>query len=490
VKVMRNILAFGILFNCFIPIASAQTRPYEPFKIGDITISGSLRTRVESWDWFQGNANNDYTFPGSILRVSLSQSTRTFDWQLELAAPFLLGLPDDAVAAGAQGQQGFGASYFVANQKNTKAGMVFTKQGYIRFKALGGIEGQSLKVGRMEFFDGLEVIPKDATLSTLARDRIAQRLIGNFGFSDVGRSFDGAQYSMNGSKLNLTLFGGRPTRGVFQVDGWGEVNVNVFYGALTGQVTAKQSAGEWRLFGLGYKDYRDGVLKTDNRPAAARSADTTHINIGTFGGNYMHAFETNAGTLDMLGWGALQTGSWGNLSQRAVAFALEGGWQPNVLPRLKPWIRGGYDYGSGDKNPNDSTHGTFFQVLPTARIYAHFPFFNMMNNRDAFGEVVLRPTKKFTIRSDVHSLRLANRNDLWYSGGGAFQPWTFGYTGRTSNGQLGLATLYDASVDYTANAHVAVGLYYGHATGKMVIQSIYPKGKDGNLGYLELLFKF
>ena len=58
----------------------------------------------------------------------------------------------------------------------------------------------------------------------------------------------------------------------------------------------------------------------------------------------------------------------------------------------------------------------------------------MMNNRDVFGELQLRPSKKISVRSDVHSLRLANRNDLWYSGGGAFQPWTFGYTGRPSNG--------------------------------------------------------
>ena len=487
---MKKIAALASLFSCLVPIALAQGQASDPLKIGDVTISGSLRTRVESWDWFQGNANNDYTFPGSLLRVSLSESGRAWDWQLELATPFLLGLPDDAVAPGAQGQQGFGASYFVANQKSTNAAMVFAKQGYIRFKALGGVEGQTLKVGRMEYFDGLEAIPKNATLAALVRDRIAQRLIGNFGFSDVGRSFDGAQYSLNSSKLNLTLFGGRPTRGVFQVDGWGEVNVNVFYGALTGQAGSKQSTGEWRLFALGYNDYRDGVLKTDNRSAGARAADAAHVNIGTFGADYLHVFDTKIGALDALGWFALQTGSWGNLIQRAGAFAAEGGWQPAGLPRLKPWIRGGYNYGSGDKNPNDTTHGTFFQVLPTARIYARFPFFNLMNNRDIFGELTLRPAKKLAIRTDVHSLRLADRNDLWYSGSGVFQPWTFGYTGRPSNGQAGLATLFDVSADYNANAHLAAGVYYGHAAGKLVLQSIYPKDKNGNFGYLELTFKF
>jgi hypothetical protein len=332
--------------------------------------------------------------------------------------PFLLGLPDDAIAPGAQGQLGFGASYFAANHRDTNAGIVFAKQGFVRFKRLGGVEGQSLKLGRMELIDGTEITPKDGTLAALKRDRIAHRLIGNFGFSDVDRSFDGVQYNLNRSKLNLTLFGGRPTRGVFQVDGWGELNINVFYGALTGQLGGKESAGEWRIFGLGYQDLRDGVLKTDNRPAPVRTADTAHINIGTFGGHYIHTIETRAGQCDALAWVALQTGSWGNLNQRVGAFAAEAGWQPRFLARLKPWFRGGYDYGSGDKNAGGSTHGTFFQVLPTPRVYARFPFFNMMNNRDVFGELQLRPSKKITVRSDIHSLRLANRNDLWYSGGG------------------------------------------------------------------------
>jgi hypothetical protein len=107
-----------------------------------------------------------------------------------------------------------------------------------------------------------------------------------------------------------------------------------------------------------------------------------------------------------------------------------------------------------------------------------------------FGELQLRPSKKITVRADIHSLQLANRNDLWYSGGGAFQPWTFGYTGRPSNGQSGLATLYDVSADYNVNGHVAIGTYYGHADGRLVLQSIYPQGKHANFGFLELTFKF
>jgi hypothetical protein len=68
---------------------------------------------------------------------------------------------------------GLGASYFAANTRNTKAGLAFTKQGYVRFKGISGKDGQSLKLGRMEFIDGTEVAPKNPVLAALKRDRIA-----------------------------------------------------------------------------------------------------------------------------------------------------------------------------------------------------------------------------------------------------------------------------------------------------------------------------
>ena len=468
-------------------VAEAQ----EPVKIGDVLFSGSIRTRIESWDWFnsRGGFQNDYAFPGTVLRFGLSETKPNFDWQLEFAAPVLLAMPQNAVAPGTAGQLGFGASYYVANSRSENSAMIFAKQGYVRWKFGRGDTKQSLLLGRFDFQDGVEATPSDATLAALKKDRIAQRLLGSVGWSDVGRSFDGALYSRTGGNVNLTLMSSRPTRGVFQTDGWGELNIDVFYGALSVGMPGK-SAGEVRLFGIGYLDERDNVLKTDNRTAAARKFDAGHIEIGTYGGHYLRTIPTPAGTIDGLFWGVLQTGSWGALRQRSYAWVAEGGIQPKVLPRVRPWLRGGLDYGSGDKNPNDATHGTFFQLLPTARPYARFPFFNMMNMRDAFGELILRPGKRVTIRGDVHSLKLANANDLWYSGGGAFQPWTFGYTGRPSNGQNGLATLFDISADYAVNAHFSVSAYLARADGKSLVQTIYAVGKNAEFRYLELAYRF
>jgi len=470
--------------------AVAQGQPPAPLTIGSVTVSGSLRTRVESWDWFGGDDNGEYVYPGSILRMSLGQSKARVDWQVELAAPFILGLPEDAVVPGAQGALGMGANYFGANDRSANVAALFLKQGFVRVKRLGGVDGQSLKVGRMEFIDGAEVSPKNAALAAVKRDRIAHRLLGNFGFTHVGRSIDGVLYAIDRPGLNVTALGGRATQGVFRANGWPGLDVTVAYVAATGQTGAGARTGEWRLFGLAYHDGRDRAVKTDNRPLGARQADGQAVFLATIGGHYLRALGTPAGPVDVMLWGASQFGAWGELSQRAVALSAEGGWQPDGLPRLAPWIRGGLHVSSGDGDSGDTTHGTFFPMLLTPRPYARFPFFTTANVRDAFGEVILRPSRSVTIRTDVHSLRLTRTSDLWYQGGGAFEPSTFGYAGRPSNGSSALATLVDASVDAAINSRVSVGAYLGYASGGRVIESLYGSEKSGRFGYLELLLRF
>ena len=129
-------------------------------------------------------------------------------------------------------------------------------------------------------------------------------------------------------------------------------------------------------------------------------------------------------------------------------------------------------------------------MLPTPRPFARFPFFNMMNNRDIYAGLTVRPHARFSISSEYHGLSLTQRNDLWYLGGGVFQPWSFGYIGRATGGAKSLANLYDASVDVKLNSAVSLNLYYGRAQGLAAIQTIYPKGRSGNLAYVELMYKF
>ncbi|HTV58580.1 MAG TPA: alginate export family protein [Verrucomicrobiae bacterium] len=458
-------------------------------KLGPLDVTVDWRTRVEGWDWFEANTgNNNYAFGHSLLRLGIGQQSDRLDWKVEIAQVTIFGLPSDAVVAAPQGQLGLGGTYYAANGNHDNNAYVFLKQGYMVFKA--DDQKVRFKLGRFEYFDGTEVKPKDADLAKLINTRVAHRLISNFGFSAAQRSFDGATFAWDEGPNNVTVFAARPTRGVFQVDGMGELDVDAYYGAYTRSVATANSAGELRVFALGYIDHRTTVLKTDNRPQSVRAADTGKIEIATYGADYAHVLHTeSAGTFDAMGWGVLQEGSWGELSQHASAFVGEFGWQPEVS-HLKPWLSAGYSFGSGDGNPNDSRHGTFFQVLTTPRLYARFPFYNMMNNEDFYGTLDVHPAKRLLLRSELHALRLANAEDLWYLGGGAFQHKTFGYTGRPSSGARSLANVWDISGDYQLTKFLGLTLYYGHAWGKSVMEGLYPKNPNAQFAYIETNFRF
>jgi hypothetical protein len=475
-------------------ILTAQKPPDAPLPNPDkLIITANWRTRVESWDWFSTPGFQDnYTFGASVLRFGIGQKREDWDWQLELEAPILFNLPSHAVAPAPQGALGLGANYFQSN--GTEAASVFPKTAFIRFKHYLG-DNNSLKLGRFEFIDGAERKTSNATVNALKASRIAHRLIGNFSFAHVGRSFDGGEFDSTTKYGTFTLMGARATRGVFHVDGLGELDVDTAYAGFS-RATKKDDSGEWRVFAMSYHDGRR-TLKADNRTAPIRAADINNIRIGTFGGHVVQTFalgkdakgkKGSDGTIDLLGWGAGQIGQWGDLNHTAWMLALEGGYQVPV--KWRPWLRVGWSRASGDKNPNDKTHGTFFQMLPTPRIYARFPFYNQMNNDDAFGELILRPNKQFTIRSDLHSLRLAEATDLWYAGGGAFEKTSFGYAGRPSGGFTSLATVFDVSADWQINKNWIITTYIGDARGKSVIRAIYPNGANAAFAYTEVTFNY
>jgi Alginate export len=469
-------------------LAFAQSPP-DAMQLGNVTFTATLRSRVYVWNWFQpaGTYQNQYAYSGNLLRLNFAETSGSLDFDEEIAVPFLLGLPNNATALAPAGGLGLGSNYFTANNNRRFTAMAFPKQLYGRYH-FGDNASQSFQAGRFEFADGSEITSENATLATLKATRISQRLIGTFTFTDVQRSFDGLRYSWTGPSQDFTVVAATPTRGVFQTDGWGWNRIGFGYGAYTKEWGHGPHSADTRFFVIDYDDFRH-ILKTDNRPMAVRKGDTENIHIQTWGGHSLHAFTTSAGTFDALGWAAAQTGRWGTQTQRSWAFDIESGFQPAILSKIKPWIRAGYTVGSGDGNPNDTIHGTFFQILPTPRQFARTPFFNMMNTEDAFGSLIQRPNAKITITSQFDSLRLTNANDLWYTGGGAFQPWTFGYTGRAVSGRRSLANLYDTSVEYRANRHAAFTAYFGYMQGLAVLKAIYPAGKNGQFGYLEALLR-
>ncbi len=474
--VKRRAAGYVVAFS--VTLAAATTaRAQSP--AGRVTFNASWRVRLEMWDWFQttGPYDGSYGFVGSLVRFAASGQTSRADWRIEFSQPSLLGLPNRAVAPAPQGALGLGANYYVVNGGDDAN--VFLKQAFLLLKNAGN-PSSLLRVGRFEFVGGLESIPKDRTLAWLKRVRIAHRLLGNFGFSHVQRSFDGVQWSLDTRRMNVTFLAARPTQGVFDTGGWKNLDVDVLYGSLT----LPQQRSDLGLFVLATLDHRK-VLKTDNRPAAARHADRKSVRVASLGGYYLGVLEAGKASMDLTLWGAYQLGRWGKLDQAAWAWLVEVGLQ---FPRMraKPWLRAGWMQSSGDGDPQDGTHRTFFQHLPTPRLYARFPFYNMMNLQDAFVQLMLRPVKRLALRSEAHALRLSNKKDLWYAGGGAFNDKVFGYAGRPSFGNRNLAAVFDLSASLHWSNWLSTTFYAGHAIGGGVVRSIYAS-RHANFAYIEFV---
>ncbi len=467
----------------------AQTTPAAPAPPPSTPpiVTALIRERTNTTQWFAATPHDEvYGHQDSLLRLGIQQRIRHFDYQLEIGQASEWFLPNDAVSPiAAQGQLGLGGTYYASNTNNSDPAAGSLRQGFVRYHFKR--DATALRLGRFEFFDGQETAPKDPTLAWLQTNRVQQRLVGNFGFTDGQRSFDGADAKVGGANWDLTAMAGRPTQGVYNMNANPELNVDIQYLAYTRYLAQKHVLV--RGFALGYHDGRTGLTKTDNRSAAARALDHKNIRIGTYGADAIASIPVRKNTVDLLFWGVLQNGNWGLLDQRSAGYAVEGGYRWTSV-RTQPWIRGGALRTTGDNNNNDGTHNTFFQVLPTPRVYARFPYFNMMNSKDEFVQLLDKPTGKLDIRTDLHFLQLTAPTDFWYQGGGAFDNKVFGYTGRPGNGHGSFSSLYDISADYALNKQVSLTGYYGHSFGKTVVAAIYPRDRAAQYGFFELNYRF
>ena len=472
-------------------VSSALTPP-SPHRFGTLEVTGEIRTRAEGWNWFYRDRRARYAYGESLLQMALSQHRKNFDWKLELAQSTLISLPEGAFFPGTRVPLGMGGVYFAANNFHRNVASLYLRQGYVLVSGLGG-NGGSLQMGRFDFVEGLEGRSADASLAWLKRERIAQRLIGNSYWTAAGRSFDGIDFSENlGAKNNVTFLAARPTKGVYQLDGMGEVDVNVLYASYTRELPTQKTGAEIRLFGVGYFDARN-VLKVDNRPLAVREADNHSIRIGTFGMDYVLIFPIHSlGRWDFLLWTAGQTGDWGVQHHHAGAVTAEAGWQPPakwMLKWLRPWLRAGALTTSADGDGHDAKHTTFFQILPTERQYARLPFYTLQNVEDYTGQVILRPSDKIWLRSELHKVKLHGRNDLWYQGSGAYQNTSFGYEGLPAKAEGGLADFLDLSVDYRPATGLGFSAYLGVLSGKATMTDLL-RGRKAGMAYLEFSYRF
>jgi hypothetical protein len=489
--IMLAVLSAGFYAHSVI----ADTAPEKP--LGQLTdnlrLTGEFRSRYEAYDFFQpvgANNNNEYDFWALRARLGLEAKTPFVDAYVQGEYSGVYGLPNNSFARPG-GALGLGALYHSENLDDSPSD-VHLKQAYLNFKlAPLGIDGANLKLGRFELLDGMEYKTGDAKFDTLKLTRVSQRLLGTFDFAHASRNFDGIAAGYDQPKYNVSISATHPTQGGFNLNAQDEISkIDLAYAALTAKKDALLPGTESRLFYLYYGDNRNSQV-IDNRAAAQRPLlSQQSLQIHTIGTHWLTVQKIGPGAVDGVLWGAYQFGDWGNQSHQAYAFDVEAGYQFADLP-LKPWLRGGYFQGSGDSNAGDGKHGTFFQVLPTVRLYAKFPFFNLMNLNDAFAQFLVTPTATTKVGIDFHHLSLDETNDLFYAGAGASsRSNSFGFLGRPSNGNSTIGELVDISFTHNLTKQLSWSAYYAHAFGGNYVDNFYRNKSDADFAFVEFNANF
>jgi hypothetical protein len=341
----------------------------------------------------------------------------------------------------------------------------------------------------MPYSSGGEAASNNPKIEAVKRQRVDARLVGEFDWSLYQRSFDGVRADVARPSWSATAVAFQPTQGGFE-DAAGLMlkDVHVLGASATLKPRAVLPGVDWQFFTFRYLDDRQVTQRPDNSARAASRAD---IRIDSFGTTLVAASAPRGGRQwDGLLWLVAQRGAWYEQRHHAYSIAAEGGHQWANAP-WRPWVRAGVLRASGDDDPADDRHGTFFQMLPTVRRYSQTASYAQMNSTDLFGQALLRPASALGLRVDVHRIGLASARDLWYGGSGATQArgTTFGFSTRPSFGATGLGTVVEDSADYAISPHWSVNGYMGVMRGGDVVRPAFP-GRTLTFGYVENVVQF
>ena len=341
-----------------------------------------------------------------------------------------------------------------------------------------------LRLGRQPINMGSLTTYPEADWKYLKLGRLAERLMGTTGGTYGVRAYDGISGLFSFEGYDLHLFAAQPTTGVFAIRTGLEQQKDVLVAAA--DLTMRRGAGlentEATAFLLGYSDTRN--------PAAVAGL-FGDIQVHTLGGSLLGVYPMQAGSLDALLWGAYQFGTYaddsGNgareLDHNAWALIAEFGYRLALLP-LKPWIRFGINAASGDGDPGDGVHHTFFNVLPSNFFYYgmanQVAFQNLVNG---FAQIRLSPAPKFDIQIYLHRFWLANDKDGRYFGPGVYNRRTLGFGASPSNGSRDVGTELDVVVTCRIGARWSLFLGYAYLSGGDVFEGQDTHWASGQVAY-------
>ncbi|HNP29594.1 MAG TPA: alginate export family protein [Nitrospirales bacterium] len=437
--------------------------PKGAFDASKLTISGDMRVRPEfrTNGNFSNNSNSNAFFTQQLIRLG-------FNYDLS---------PDVVFFVQPQISNNFGSNPSTTNvtgagNPNGTDTQLFLRQGFMLVRNFV-LPNLTLKAGRQLMVWG------------------NHRIFGHFDWNNVGFAFDGVTMRYNHAQFPVEF-------------GWLQVAEGNCVSNAGGCGTGKAYRGDgnilfvhmpWKFGSLAVEPswiYEDGGSTTGGPLTAGGGTATGPVGgqqsnqeRHTVGGRVAY----KAGVFDATGEGYWQFGEIGTpgLASNTRINALAGHFDAGItMPvPMQPRIGGEINYATGSSQKNGGH--TFSQLFPTNHI--HFGYMDLMSWQNMLtygGNLQLRPTADSHFEIAGHIMRLANKNDNWYTASqGTFFSTPTGNKEKSLGGEI--------DVVYTLffqNNHVGWQVGYGHFfTGDYLKKNGFGTA-DQNWGYTQLWINF
>lgn len=339
----------------------------------------------------------------------------------------------------------------------------------------------ALKVGRMEMSYGDE------------------RLIGAFGWNNIGRTFDAAKVRWQNDWFGVDLFVSRPVipqNGVFDVSN----DDDYFSGFYATSLKIPKNIFDFYFLARNSSAQAAAAVPSPQFPQpSARDIYTAGLRLKSKPGEF--------GPWDYSLEGAYQFGNFKDaragaptqrLDQSSYMVVVQGGYT-FAETWSKPRLGLEYSHGSGDRNPTDGKHETFENLFPTNhKFYGYMDFVSLENIQDLRASLSLKPTSKLNVTVEGHGFWLADTHDSFYNVGGVARGGTAPTPGTGYGVNPGYGSFVGTEIDivatYTVTRFAQVEAGYGHFfAGDYIQQSLAGAAfgsQDANFFYAQVNITF
>jgi hypothetical protein len=339
----------------------------------------------------------------------------------------------------------------------------------------------SLKVGRQELIYGEE------------------RIIGAYGWNNIGRVFDAAKLRWQNEWFWIDMFSSRVV--IPEDDRFNVANdYDWFSGFYASSTQIPKHTVDFYFLSRNASPQAATAEPSPQAPQpSARDIYTLGVRFKSLPGQ-LGSWDY---TLDLIG----QLGNYrdtragaptSRLDHEAYAVVAQGGYTFTnfwATPRLGLE----YAHGSGDDNPTDGQHGTFENLFPTNhKFYGYMDFFSLQNVHDIRGIFQLKPHPQVSVALEGHLFWLADTSDSFYTAagtprGGAGPTAGTGY-GVNPNYSNFVGSELDVIAGWAVTRFAQLEAGYGHFFhGDYIEQSLSAPthgSRDADWLYVQLNFTF